>query len=141
MITYFDTSALLPLLLDEVGSTTAREVWTEAERTACATIAYAEARAALARAVRVGRLAASDLQGAVDELESIYDQLGRIDVDESLVRRAGQLAHDHFLRGYDAVHLAAVESINDDQTVLVAGDGDLLEAAQAIGVAVLNVAR
>lgn len=139
MITYFDTSALLPLLLDEEGSTTAREVWTEAEQTACATIAYAEARAALARAVRMGRLAATDLPDAVDEFELIYDQLGRIDIQEPLVRRAGQLAQDHALRGYDAVHLAAAESINGDQTVLIAGDADLLGAAQAIGVAVLSV--
>ncbi len=58
MIAYFDTSALLPLLVEEPGSVRAGEVWDGAERMVTARVAYPEGRAALARARRLGRLGA-----------------------------------------------------------------------------------
>lgn len=55
--------------------------------------------------------------------------------NDALVRRAGALAEQHALRGFDAVHLAAAQRVADETTVLVAGDRELLVAAQALGLA------
>lgn len=63
-------------------------------------------------------------------------QLDRLDVDDALVRRAGVLAERFGLRGYDAVHLAGAERLTDAEVVLVAGDGDLCEAAAELRLAV-----
>lgn len=55
-------------------------------------------------------------------------------MDERLVQRAGVLAQDRALRGYDAVHLAAAERVADADTVLVSGDGALCQAGRAVGI-------
>ena len=138
MIAYFDTSALIPLLVDEPGSERSSRLWDVADNVVAVRLIYAEARAALAQATRLGRLAATDLATAIDALEGLYANLDLLEVDEGLVRRAGELAQDHALRGYDAVHLAAAERIRDDVTVMVAGDHDLCTAAETLGMAVAN---
>ena len=132
MIAYFDTSALIPLLIEEPTSITAAEVWDTADRVASARVVYTEARAALALAQRLDRIDGATKTRAVHDLETLYDQLDRVDVDDELVRRAGMLAEKHHLRGYDAIHLAAAERIADDDTVVVAGDAELCRAAHSL---------
>jgi len=61
-----------------------------------------------------------------------------VEATDTLVRRAGALAELSSLRGYDAVHLAAAETLGDEEVILVAGDGPLCRGAQALG---LSVAR
>jgi hypothetical protein len=70
-------------------------------------------------------------------VEDLWNDVTRIDVTETLVRHAGELCDRHPLRAYDAVHLAACESLSDDDVVLVAADGDLLAAARERGLAIL----
>lgn len=132
MIAYFDTSPLIPLLIEEPTSITAAEVWDTADRVASARVVYTEARAAVALAHRLDRIdGATSTRGARD-LEALYDQLDRVDVDDELVRRGGVLAEEHQLRGYDAIHLAAAERIADDDTIVVAGDTELCRAAHSL---------
>lgn len=139
MIAYFDTSAVMPLVVAEPGSLEAQRRWTDANRVASARIVYAEGRAALAMAARTGRISAADLRTAVARLEAIYDRLELVEVSDRLVRVAGRLSEEHALRGYDSVHLAAAElARGDSELVFVAGDGDLCRAAEAVG---LQVAR
>ncbi|MFP4148191.1 MAG: type II toxin-antitoxin system VapC family toxin [Nitriliruptoraceae bacterium] len=138
MIAYFDTSALIPLLVDEPGSERACRLWDVADNVVAVRLIYAEARAALAQATRLGRLAATDLATTVDALDGLYANLDLLEIDERLVRRAGELAQHHALRGYDAVHLAAAERLRDDATVMVAGDRDLCTAARTLGMAVAD---
>ncbi|MGH8899542.1 MAG: type II toxin-antitoxin system VapC family toxin [Egibacteraceae bacterium] len=136
MIAYFDTSALVPLVVEEPGSPRTARLWDSASRVVSARIVYAEARAAFAQAHRMQRLTTRALRRAVSEFELIYRQLDRVEIDERLVRRAGQLAEQHALRGYEAVHLAAAQRLHDAQTVLVSGDAALCRAARALGMAV-----
>lgn len=138
MIAYFDTSALIPLLVDERGSERASRLWDVADNVVAVRLIYAEARAALAQATRLGRLSATDLDATIDALDGLYANLDLLEIDERLVRRAGELAQHHALRGYDAVHLAAAERIRDDTTVMVAGDRDLCAAARTLGMAVAD---
>jgi len=139
VIAYFDTSALIPLIVEESGSRNAGRIWDAADHVTSVRLAYAEARAAFAQAERMGRLAPADLRIALEVFEGLYRQLDLLEVDDFLVRRAGELAQDYALRGYDAIHLAAAERVNDDATVLVAGDGALCVAAQVLGLAVANI--
>ena len=133
MIAYFDTSALIPLLVDEPASDAAERLWYRASWVASVRISYAEARAGLARAHRMGRISSGDLRVAVAGLESIDRHLYQVEVTESLVRRAGDLAEASALRGYDAVHLAASASLDVRELVLVTGDRQLGSAAEALG--------
>jgi predicted nucleic acid-binding protein len=139
VIAYFDTSAVVPLLVAETGSVRAAALWDGADRVVSARLIYPEARAALAQARRLGRLTARQLRGAVSEFDSRYEELDLVDVDDVLARRAGDLAETYGLRGYDAVHLAAAERVRDADLVVVAGDRSLLEAATAAGLTIAVV--
>ncbi len=131
MIAYFDTSAVVPLLVAEPGSGRALALWDGADRVVSVRLVYPETRAALAQAHRLGRLTARELRTAVKAFESLHEQLDVVEVDADLARRAGELAEAHLLRAYDAVHLAAAESVRDANLVVVAGDAALLDAGAA----------
>jgi uncharacterized protein len=110
VIAYFDTSAIIPLIINEPSSDRCNRVWDESSRVVSVRLLYPEARAALAKAERMGRLSAA--------------------------HRGGELAQAHGLRGHDAVHLAAASAVADSDVVLVTGDSDLAKAANSIGIAV-----
>jgi uncharacterized protein len=138
VIAYFDTSALIPLLIEEPGSSRAGRVWDVVDHVTSVRLIYTEARAALAQAARLGRLATADFPATLDGLERLYGQLDLLEVDDLLVRRAGELAERHAVRGYDALHLAAAERVRGETSVVVAGDGDLCVAAGTLGMAVAD---
>lgn len=136
MIAYFDTSALIPLIVEEAGSGPASRVWDEAERVVTVRVAYPEGRAALARARRLGRVTQRRYRSARDNFEDLWAQLDRVEVTAALAQRAGDLADQHALRGCDAIHVAAAETLADIDLVFVAGDGELCAAATGLGLAV-----
>ena len=135
MIAYFDTSAVVPLVVAEAGSARAATLWDGADRAVSVRLVYPEGRAALAQAQRLGRLTVRQLRAAVRELEARYQELDLVELDDVVARRAGHLAELHGLRGYDAVHLAAADRLRDADLVVVAGDRALLTAAAAEGIA------
>ncbi len=105
VITYFDISMLLKLVVDDESYRAESErLWLESDYVVCAEIGYAEARAALGSTHRHDRLAATALQTAKDQLELLWEQLSIVVVDTALVRAAGDLAERDCLLGYDAVH-------------------------------------
>jgi uncharacterized protein len=136
VIAYFDTSAVVPLLIAEPGSARATSLWDGADRVVSVRLLYPETRAALAQAERLGRLTARQLRGAVTEFDSLFEVIDLVEVDHPLAVRAGELAEARRLRGYDAIHLAAAERVRDPDVVVIAGDGALLDAAAAEGMAV-----
>ena len=138
---YFDTSAIVPIVIDEPSSAVASRLWDEADRVVSSRLVYAEGRAALAMARRLDRIDERELREAVDNFESLHDQLDVIEVTEGLIREAGGLAEQLSLRGYDAVHLASVRLVDDAEVVLAAGDQSLLVAARAIGLSTADLTR
>jgi len=138
VIAYFDTSSIVPLLIEEPGSETAGRLWDEADRLVSIRLVYAEAHAALAQAARGGRVDQRHLRRAVTDLLGLYGQLDLVEITDALVRKAGSLAETHALRGYDALHLAAAESVKDNEIVFASGDANLCQAAADLG---MQVAR
>ena len=131
MIAYFDTSAVVPLLIAEAGSERAASLWNDSDRVVSVRLFYPETRAALAHAERLGRVSARNLRATVEHLDTLLAEMDIIEVDEALAHRAGDLSETYRLRGYDAVHLAAAERLRDPSVVLVAGDAALLAAGTA----------
>ena len=132
VIAYFDTSAVVPLLVDNRVPARADALWATAERAVSVRLVYPEARAA-AQASRLGR-AATQLRAAVrargtdDAARHRRDRRSTGDGSRSS-RRSATTA------GYHAVHLAAAVRVHDEDLVLVAGDFALLDAATAEGLA------
>lgn len=134
VIAYLDTSALLKLYLAESGSSGIRGVVRGAVAACTHVVTYAEAGAALAQALRTGRITDPEYHRQMQRLDLDWDVLQIISVDEPLVRRAAVLAHEHELRGYDSVQLAAAErlSVLVGDLVFVCFDRRLNQAATAL---------
>jgi predicted nucleic acid-binding protein len=141
LIVYFDTSAIVPIVIEEPSSLVASRLWDEADRVVSSRLVYAEGRAALAMARRLDRIDERGLREAVDDFESLHDQLDLIEITKWLMRDAGGLADQLSLRGFDAVHLASARLVDDPEMVLVTGDKSLLNAARAVGIATTDLSR
>lgn len=139
MIVYFDTSAIVPIVIEEASSSAASRLWDEADRVVSSRLVYAEGRAALAMARRMDRVDDDQLRTAVTDFESLHQQLDIVEITEGLVRDAGSLAQRFSLGGYDAVHLASAQLVHDAEMVLAAGDRNLLQAARELGIATSNL--
>jgi uncharacterized protein len=141
MIVYFDTSAIVPIVIEEPSSPSVTRLWDEADRVVSSRLLYAEGRAALAMAYRRNRLDRRGLRAGVQEFESVHDQLDIVEITEQLVREAGVLAERFGLRGYDAVHLASAQLVDDPEMVFAAGDRDLVGAAQRLRITTANLTK
>lgn len=133
MIAYLDSSALVKLLVDEAGSDEVASLWDGADALVSSRVAHAEVRAALAAALRAGRLDPAGLREAVVAWGSYWDAVRVIDVDGALDEPAGMLAERYALSGCDAIHLASASLLGPDAAVLATWDARLHDAAAAIG--------
>lgn len=133
LIAYFDTSALIKLLLEEDGSELADELWSRASSRIASHLVYPEARAALAAAWRSGRIDAPTHAVTVRELHAACAAMRLVGVDRQLALGAGDAAERYGLRGYDAVHLVTALGVDATDLVLVTWDRDLAAAALAAG--------
>lgn len=132
MNSYFETSAIVKLVIAEEGSEEAGAVWDASDVAITSRLAYAEARAALAAARRSRRLSIDGLSDAKSALEDRFGELDILDVSEAIVRTAGDLAEEHALRGFDALHLASALALGAE-VILVTWDRDLAKAGRALG--------
>ena len=137
MIVYFDSSTLVKLVLEEDGSDLARDLWKSASDRMASQITYPEVRAALAAARRAGRIDAEALDTAVANLEDARRALYALDVNAMVAQRAGDLAERHDLRGYDAIHLASMVSVDAPRVVVGTWDKRLALAASRCGLGVV----
>ena len=133
LIAYFDTSAVIKLLLDEDGSELVDELWSRASSRLASRLVYPEARAALAAARRAARIDERAHRATVRELDAACAAMRLVGVDWQLALSAGDAAERYALRGYDAVHLVTALNVHDAALVIVTWDRDLAHAALAAG--------
>lgn len=139
MILYADSSSLMKLYLDEAGSTEFRQTARSSGRVASSIVAYAELRAGLARAFRASRLTEHDYRRQLGALEQDWPLTSHVELDQTLVREAGDLAELHNLRGYDAIHLASavrLQRLVGEPVRFSAADERLMGAAAEAGLTV-----
>ncbi|WP_436491835.1 type II toxin-antitoxin system VapC family toxin [Actinokineospora sp. HUAS TT18] len=139
MIVYFDTSALIPLLVDEPSSARCARLWDEAEAVASTKVLYVEAAAALAQALRMDRLTVRTHRTALRTLTRLWSEMEIIEVDDILVGHAAELALTYALRGYDALHCASAARLGSDDLVVAGGDRKLLAACTSLGLATADI--
>lgn len=143
MILYLDSSALLKLYVDEAESAQVRTAVAQAARLFTHGLTYTEIRAALAMAHRLERVDAAGLVDLKSWFEADWRTLDVIPASETLLRRAGHLAEEQALRGFDAVHLAAAEAVASRLPAqadfrLAAFDQRLSAAASRLGMRLLD---
>lgn len=140
MLTYFDTSALVPLVIAEPSTRLCDEKWDDADVIITSSLAYVEAHAAIAQAARQGRLSTRGHEYALEAFELRWRDLVHVPPSDSLIKTAADLAAQHALRGYDAVHCATALAAASDDFVAISGDRDLLRAWSDLGIATIDAA-
>jgi uncharacterized protein len=123
----------------EPSSVWCRLVWDASDDAVTSRLAYVETAAALAQALRNGRMTASQHVASSELLEAVWAQCEVLELDQPLAVAAGSMAHAYGLRGYDAVHCASADRLHDDDLVAVSGDRKLLTAWGSLGLAVFDV--
>jgi uncharacterized protein len=140
LIAYLDTSALVPLLIDEPASPMCLEVWESVDLLVSTRLVEIEAAAALHQANRLGRISRSDLATALDSLDAFMTDLDLLEIDADLVRDARRCAAAVPLRGFDAIHCAAGLFVSEEPgTTMVSGDQQLLSAWRHFGAEIIDV--
>lgn len=137
-VTYFDTSALVPLVISEPSTNLCQQVWVRSERRVSSVVAKAELAAALAKAHRLGRIGRPERQDALDAAWRIFAACDLITVNDALAESAARQALRRQLRGYDAVHVASSLLVADD-VVCASGDRAMLAAWRDLGLATADL--
>ena len=144
MIAYFDTSALVKLVVVEPGSELPTQVFGAARLSATHLIAYAEAHAAISRLERTKAVSTPTGQLVRDQLERRWATMWIVGVDEELVRDAAALTRTFPLKGYDSVHLAAARRFHalagNVPVMFACFDNGLNRAAARLGMKTLEQA-
>ncbi|GAA1417467.1 type II toxin-antitoxin system VapC family toxin [Agrococcus citreus] len=139
MIACFDTSALMPLVLEECGTERARWAWRSASRRVVASVTATELYAALGAASRAGRVAADVLDDALRVADRLLAACEHRVIDRALAADAGLLAAEERLRGYDAIQCAVGLELRAAGAVGVAGDRALLDAWSGRGLQTIDI--
>jgi len=139
MIGYFDTSAVIPLVIAEKSSIRSVDIWQACDVRVSSILVIAEAYAALAQALRLGRLTRDQYDAAAKLLGLRIEELDLVTVSREIVDAAARIALDHSLRGYDAVHAATAVALNSSDLVMISGEGALLDAMMSLGVSTIDV--
>ena len=136
MIAYMDSSAVVRRLLDQPGADVVADLWERAATVVSSQVVYPEARAALAAAHGGGQLDDEQLGLARCKLERLIGELELVGIDD-LADVAGRLSEDHALPATDAIHLAAVLSIDAPRVVVATWKDGLGKASAECGMPVV----
>lgn len=134
-IVYFDSSALVKLLVEEEGTDLASQLWDGCDAALSSRLAYPEVRAALAAAYRNHTLDLAGLEDALEIWEEFWSATRPVELLAEVERHAGELAQRHSLRGADAVHLASAMTVPTSELVIAVWDRRLHAGADAEGIA------
>ncbi len=135
MIYFLDTSALVKRYLTEPGSAEVRSLFRRRRPIAVARIASAELAAAVARQHREGGITETIRDAILARLSRDFAQMTVVEVRASTLSRVPALVVRWPLRGYDAVQLAAVLTLQASgvSTTFWSSDANLVAAARGEG--------
>jgi predicted nucleic acid-binding protein len=135
VIAYFDTSALLKLVIAEEGADQALLLWQEASEVVVSRLAWPEAVAALAAAHPGRRVSDEGYRAAAKALRRCFERCTLVSMADSLVDQAADLAAGYDLRAVDAIHLATALAVLEPDSLFVTWDRRLRVAGVQAGLA------
>lgn len=139
-LVYFDSSALVKLVLDEVGSDLTATLWNGCDAALSSRLAYPEVCAALASAGRNHDLTEAEATDTIGAWETFWVSMRPVELSGLVEQSAGALAARHGLHGADAVHLASALALGTRDLTVAVWDRRLHSGALAAGLAVAPAA-
>jgi predicted nucleic acid-binding protein len=137
---FWDSSALVPLVVEEARSRACRTLWRSDRAILVWTLSHTEIVSALHRLAREGMLERRELPGALRRLDRLARVWAEVDALEPVRERAERALAVHALAAADALQLGAALVATRDRPkrkALVTADERLQAAAQAEGFDVL----
>ena len=149
MAAYFlDSSAVVKLYIAETGTNWLKSLISAHQQHSfyIARITQVEVVSALARRGRAGSFTPAGLSAALAQFHLDLPQIYvPMEITQAIINQGMALAETHWLRGYDAVQLAAGLTLNtilmqtqQPPLVFLSADDTLLRAARAEGLTVNN---
>jgi hypothetical protein len=141
---YLDASAWVKRYYREPGSERLQELLVGADQPACSVLGVVEVIATLARKCKAQEITRGDFEAKLAEIEADWRSFVQIELTASSLELAKDAAVRFALRGADAVHFAALQSLaqrvsgSGHRVVLVASDRELKDATQASGITVVD---
>lgn len=132
-IVYFDSSALVKLVVDEEGSELAATLWDGCDAAMSSRLAYPEVRAALAAAARDHRIDTRSFHIAQEDWETFWSAMWPVELTVAVERQAGRLTDAYALGGADALHLASALEIGTSDLVVAVWDRRLRDGVISAG--------
>lgn len=135
MITFWDTSALLPLILNEVHSRTALEIWNQAEESWAWDWALIEAEAGLARQNRPPENWQTWL--------SLSENLHCVGLQDSQYPTLRMMNRSLKLRAADAGHVYVFDRLRSaiPELTMVTFDQEMITALESLSLSVHSACR
>ncbi|MBM4065149.1 MAG: type II toxin-antitoxin system VapC family toxin [Planctomycetes bacterium] len=140
MIVYLDTSDLVKLYVEEIGSEKIKGIILDATVVSTSKVAYAEARSAFARKQKEGGFSIARLRKMVEDFNRDWESYFLIEITDGLIKIAGDIAEKHLLRGFDSIHLASAVILKckiKSEVYFSSNDAKLNQAARKEGIVVL----
>ena len=109
MIAYVESSALTRLALNEPGAAKLKVRLDKMDEQHCHQIGYIEIRSGLSRTLL--RRPGQDAEALREAIDIVWADTHVIRLDDAQIARAAGLCELYQLRAYDALHLAAAESL------------------------------
>lgn len=113
MILYLDTSAILKRYFQESFSEEVESKWNQAEAVVSSSVAYAETMATMYRKKKESGLADGIFQNTRNAFKNDWNSFIRVEVTNDLDQYIDKVLQKHFLRGFDAIHLASALIIHE----------------------------
>jgi predicted nucleic acid-binding protein len=107
LMLYTDSSAFAKQYLNEHMSAETLALISSADRVSASLVTYVEVVSAIARARRQRMVSAAIATAMLDALDGDWGRMVALDVTNTIVHHAAELALTYGLRAYDAVHLAS----------------------------------
>lgn len=139
---FWDSSALVPLVVEEPSSGACRDLLIADPALVVWTLAPVEVASGLRRRQREGGLDASEVDEALRRLDALAEAWTEVEAVAQVKARAARLLATHPLRAADAMQLAAAIIVTGDAprgSTFVTRDKRLREAAQQEGFRVPEV--
>jgi predicted nucleic acid-binding protein len=130
-LVYFDSSALVKLVVEEEGSDIASALWDGCDAALSSRLAYPEVCAALAAAHRNHDLDDKGFATATRDWDEFWAATRPVELTAHVEQHAGALAKRRGLRGADAIHLASALAVRAPTLLVAVWDRQLHTAVLA----------
>jgi predicted nucleic acid-binding protein len=138
---YFDSSALVKRYIEEKGSDKVNALLEEGSMAATSRLTYAEILAAITRRHKAGDIETPAFEKIKKAFKADWKSFTVVEMRREVFEFVDTVIDRHALKGADSLHLSTAlwlkQTMNED-VVFVASDVELLKAAKAEKLRVLN---